>query len=215
MEKKNVIFLSVIAVATLLTAVIGTTFAYFTANFTVSNTGNATSTVNTKTLVGTTVTLGAPIKPTDTVYPGFKAVQEITVEGTATGEVDGVVTLTVTPTIASEFGSDIEWTLYQSDDTAITCDAPVTNTTADAAGNKVYQTTNCTGITASTAKAIATNTGSDAKTTSNITVKAGATHKFYLVAEYKNNESAAQNAAQGKSFGFTVSAKQVDNTSTK
>ena len=37
MEKKNVIFLSVIAVATLLTAVIGTTFAYFTANFAVSN----------------------------------------------------------------------------------------------------------------------------------------------------------------------------------
>lgn len=211
MEKKNVIFLSVIAVATLLTAVIGTTFAYFTANFTVSNQENANSSVKTKTLVGTTVTLGAPIKPTETVYPGFKAVQEITVTGTS-GEVDGVVTLTVTPTIASEFGSDIEWTLYQSDDTAITCDAPVTNTTADAAGNKVYQSTNCTGITASTAKAIVTNTGSDAKTTSNITVKAGATHKFYLVAEYKNNESAAQNAAQGKSFSFTVSAKQVDNT---
>ena len=37
MEKKNVIFLSVIAVATLLTAVIGTTFAYFTANITTSN----------------------------------------------------------------------------------------------------------------------------------------------------------------------------------
>ena len=39
MEKKNVIFLSVIAVATLLTAVIGTTFAYFTATIT----GNETS----------------------------------------------------------------------------------------------------------------------------------------------------------------------------
>ena len=39
MEKKNVIFLSVIAVATLLTAVIGTTFAYFTATVT----GNETS----------------------------------------------------------------------------------------------------------------------------------------------------------------------------
>ena len=39
MEKKNVIFLSVIAVATLLTAVVGTTFAYFTATVT----GNETS----------------------------------------------------------------------------------------------------------------------------------------------------------------------------
>ena len=61
MEKKNVIFLSVIAVATLLTAVIGTTFAYFTANFTVSNKQNATSTVTTKTLSGVTITLGNKI----------------------------------------------------------------------------------------------------------------------------------------------------------
>ena len=47
MEKKNVIFLSVIAVATLLTAVIGTTFAYFTANFAVSN-KDAVNSVKTK-----------------------------------------------------------------------------------------------------------------------------------------------------------------------
>ena len=31
MEKKNMVFLSVIAVATLLTAVVGTTFSFFTA----------------------------------------------------------------------------------------------------------------------------------------------------------------------------------------
>ena len=42
MEKKNVVFLTVLAVATLLTAVVGTTFAYFTA--TVQGNGSATTT---------------------------------------------------------------------------------------------------------------------------------------------------------------------------
>ena len=43
MEKKNVVFLTVLAVATLLTAVVGTTFAYFTATVTNTNTPTATS----------------------------------------------------------------------------------------------------------------------------------------------------------------------------
>ena len=40
MDKKNTVFLSVIAVATLLTAVVGTTFAYFTAQDDGNATGN-------------------------------------------------------------------------------------------------------------------------------------------------------------------------------
>ena len=43
MEKKNVVFLTVLAVATLLTAVVGTTFAYFTATVSGSQAVNATS----------------------------------------------------------------------------------------------------------------------------------------------------------------------------
>ncbi len=216
MEKKNVIFLSVIAVATLLTAVIGTTFAYFTANFTTSNKQNATSTVTTKTLVGTTVTLGASIKPTEQVYPGFRAVQKIEVKGTETGDVDGQVTLTVTPNIPTEFGSDLEWTLYQSDATAITCDAPVTKTTAGATGgNQVYQETTCSdSVMTSAAKAITTSSDTTAKTTSTITVKKGETHNFYLVVNFKNTTS-DQASLQGKTFTFNVVANQVDNTTTK
>ena len=216
MEKKNVIFLSVIAVATLLTAVIGTTFAYFTANFTTSNKQNATSTVTTKTLVGTTVTLGASIKPTEQVYPGFRAVQKIEVKGTETGDVDGQVTLTVTPNIPTEFGSDLEWTLYQSDATAITCDAPVTKTTAGATGgNQVYQETTCSdSVMTSAAKAIATSSDTTAKTTSTITVKKGETHNFYLVVNFKNTTS-DQASLQGKTFTFNVVANQVENTTTK
>ena len=210
MEKKNVIFLSVIAVATLLTAVIGTTFAYFTANFTVSNTQNATSTVTTKTLSGVTVTLGNKISG-DPVYPGFKGVQEITVEGT-TADVAGQFTLTVTPDIDTAFGNDVVWSLYQSD-TAITCDTPVTKTDAGANGNQIYQTTNCTDVSKLTALiSNDTTTANTAKTTATLTAPNGGTAKYYLVAEYKNNTAAAQNA-QGKAFNLTVTAKQVNNTS--
>ena len=213
MEKKNVIFLSVIAVATLLTAVIGTTFAYFTANFTTSNAENATSTVTTKTLVGTTVTLGDPIKATEAIYPGFRGAQEITVEGTETGDVAGQLTLTVTPNIPSEFGSDIEWTLYQSDSAAITCGTPVTKTTTGVTGgNQVYQETTCSdSVMTSAAKAIATSSDNTAKTTATITVNKGETHKFYLVVNFKNTTS-DQASLQGKTFTFKVEASQVDNT---
>ena len=52
MEKKNTILLTVIAVATLLVAVVGATFAYFTASTT---TGRGTGTVQT----GETTSLGS------------------------------------------------------------------------------------------------------------------------------------------------------------
>lgn len=211
MEKKNVIFLSVIAVATLLTAVIGTTFAYFTANFTTSNAQNATSTVTTKTLSGVTVTLGAPISG-NPVYPGFKGVQEITVTGTK-ADVAGQFTLTVTPNIDSTFGNDVVWSLYKSD-TAITCDTPVTSTGTGANGNQISQTTNCTDVSKLTALiSNDTTTANTPKTTATLTAPNGGTAKYYLVAEYKNNTSASQNSAMGKAFKLTVSATQVNNTS--
>lgn len=210
MEKKNVIFLSVIAVATLLTAVIGTTFAYFTANFTVSNKQNATSTVTTKTLSGVTITLGNKISG-NPVYPGFKGVQEITVTGTK-ADIAGQFTLTVTPSIDTAFGNDVVWSLYKSD-SAITCDTPVTKTDAGANGNQIYQTTNCTDVSKLTALiSNDTTTANTAKTTATLTAPNGGTAKYYLVAEYKNNTAAAQNA-QGKTFNLTVSATQVNNTS--
>ena len=212
MEKKNVIFLSVIAVATLLTAVIGTTFAYFTANFSVSNAGNATSTVQTKTLSGVTVTLGAPISG-NPVYPGFKGVQEITVTGTE-ADVAGQFTLTVTPNIDSTFGSDVVWSLYKSD-TAITCQKPVVNTvTGQNGGNQISQTTSCTDVSGlSPLISNDTTTANAAKTTTTLTAPNGGTAKYYLVAEYKNNASASQNSAMGKVFALTVSATQINNTS--
>ena len=60
MEKKNTILLTVIAVATLLVAVVGATFAYFTAT-TQTGTGAGTTATDTATTVGGTNLELAPI----------------------------------------------------------------------------------------------------------------------------------------------------------
>ena len=72
MEKKNVVFLTVLAIATLLTAVVGTTFAYFTATVT-GNEQATTTTVTTAQDLGVTYSDGAAITLPNAV-PGDKSV---------------------------------------------------------------------------------------------------------------------------------------------
>ena len=78
MEKKNVVFLTVLAVATLLTAVVGTTFAYFTA--TVKNTTTPTQTsITTARDLSISYSDGAKITGSN-IIPGWKSIEkEITV----------------------------------------------------------------------------------------------------------------------------------------
>ena len=69
MEKKNVVFLTVLAIATLLTAVVGTTFAYFTA--TVSGNDNAqATTVTTAQDLGVTYSEGGAAITLSNAVPG-------------------------------------------------------------------------------------------------------------------------------------------------
>jgi uncharacterized cupredoxin-like copper-binding protein len=81
MEKKNVIMLTVLAIATLLTAVVGTTFAYFTATVTGNDTAKAT-TVSAATL-GVTYTDGSQVTLSNAI-PGNSATKTITVKNTST-----------------------------------------------------------------------------------------------------------------------------------
>ncbi len=91
MEKKNMVLLTVIAVATLLVAVVGATFAYFTANVTnnYNQTGNngqtnvTASKVASKTIVGTVSDEAGEFTATD-VYPGHKEIAALQVQ--VTGE---------------------------------------------------------------------------------------------------------------------------------
>jgi flagellar basal body-associated protein FliL len=75
MDRKNVILLTVLGIATFLTAMIGTTFAFFTATVT----GNDTAKVTTITAatIGATYSDGDEIKATN-IVPGWSASKTIT-----------------------------------------------------------------------------------------------------------------------------------------
>ncbi len=193
MEKKNVIFLSVIAVATLLTAVIGTTFAYFTANITTSNAGNSNTKVTTKVIAGAVMDMGSKIEATG-VYPGYKTVKPITVTGSGVADSQPAnATITITPSLGA-FASDVTWKLYKSS-TAITCtSSPVTT------GTQYYDNASCD---VSKAGEPVLTGGATAKTY-DVTVAYNTKDSYYLVVEYANNEN--QTATQaGQSFSIDMS----------
>ena len=112
MEKKNVIFLSVIAVATLLTAVVGTTFAYFTATV-IGNQSANNVTVSTDTLA-VTYAQTSSISVANWV-PGKSAAMRFTVANSSKNDTkfNLVWNKGVTNTIADAADAkDITYTLY-------------------------------------------------------------------------------------------------------
>lgn len=194
MEKKNVIFLSVIAVATLLTAVIGTTFAYFTANITTSNAANSNTTVKTKVIAGAVMDMGSKIEATG-VYPGYKTVKPITVTGSGVADSQPAnATITVTPSLGA-FAGDVTWKLYKSS-TAITCtSSPVTT------GTQYYDNATCKNLEG--AEVVIDNGAATAKSL-NVVVNYDTRDSYYLVVEYanKNDQTATQS---GQSFSIDMS----------
>ena len=205
MEKKNVIFLSVIAVATLLTAVIGTTFAYFTANFAVSN-KDAVNSVTTKKLASTTVVLGEKINST-AAYPGFKGAQSLTIDGNGTeGDVSAKAKITVTANIPEAFKTDVTWKLIEVPvETTITCNSSV-QSKPDASGIQYYDNATCAGLTGSETVVLSSSTSS----TTTVDVAYNTHKKYYLIVDYANNGD--QDSQQAQTFTVQVSAEQVANS---
>ena len=91
MEKKNTILLTVIAIATLLVAVVGATFAYFTASITTTGDEDGTKSntnITTRTMTNAVMDLGNIMASSEdneakNVLPGFKMMKSVTVTGTA------------------------------------------------------------------------------------------------------------------------------------
>ena len=222
MEKKNTILLTVIAVATLLVAVVGATFAYFTAS---TSTGDGTGSAAT----GTPTTLGSTAIDMETVatqgasnmtYPGGMMVAAAKVTASVTGDQTYNMTYDVkfevdTSALAGST-SEIKYTVYRVDsevsgDLVTGC---VPNEVPDG-NNKKYYYTNCaaaTGITSGTpVKTEATIDEHTAKTEvtisdqtfSNVT-NAGDEYVYYLVVSYVNDE---QNDQTGTDAGKTITAK--------
>lgn len=203
MEKRNTVLLTVIAIATLLVAVVGATFAYFSANVTVSNNDNNGVNVKTATLAGATITLGEEVTTDNVegnVYPGRMWAREITVKGNcpAGQTCEGInVTLTINGTDQDNvFGNDVKYTLYKmvdKDATVSYTNTPVTtgtkySTTATLADDAVdpTDTTNATVVKTGTLADLNAGKLYDYDFGGKIT---GTTdEKYYLVVEYVNHE---------------------------
>ena len=223
MEKKNTILLTVIAVATLLVAVVGATFAYFTASTT---TGTGTGTAET----GETTTLGSTSLDMSTVstqgasnmsYPGGMMVAAAKVTASVTGDQTYNMTydvkFEVDTSALSGSTSEIKYTVYRVD-SAVSGDLVTGcqyHEEDEGATGKKYYYTDCAaaaGITSGTpVKTETTISEHTEKTTVTISgetfsnVKnAGDEYVYYLVVSYVNDDADDQTATDA---GKTITAK--------
>ena len=117
MERKNMVLLTVIAVATLLVAVVGATFAYFTAATTAS--GETSAEVETSKLVGATVTFASDNEFERLDYPGGLAVYgakaTIAKKPEESSSNDYQATFNLQITYTNQTQTDLTWELYVTD----------------------------------------------------------------------------------------------------
>ena len=221
MEKKNMVLLTVIAVATLLVAVVGATFAYFTASITNNyngqgSNGNAniqSGNVGENTTVVANVDGQAGSFEAENVYPGHKEVAalQVTVEGDTAQSID----ITYSPTSNNFPDGSITLKVYKGtgsenigeEGNYFQCEAK----TGTSGGSQTFYE-ECT-VEESTL-------GSQIGTTHNLTqAEAGSTvvlatdsltsetGTYYVVVEFVNNPGEAQDTAQSKTLDGDISVR--------
>ena len=221
MEKKNMVLLTVIAVATLLVAVVGATFAYFTASIQNDYNGqgsNGTANISSGS-VGSNTTVVAEVdgqagsfEATD-VYPGHKEVAalKVTVEGDTAQSID----ITYSPTSNNFPDGSITLKVYKGtgsenigeEGNYFQCEAK----TGTSGGSQTFYE-ECT-VQESTL-------GSQIGTTHNLTqAEAGSTvvlatdsltsetGTYYVVVEFINKPGEAQDTAQSKTLDGDISVR--------
>lgn len=219
MERKNTILLTVIAVATLLVAVVGATFAYFTATIQDDRTtenGNGTANITAGQVANTTVVAnveGAAGKFTATdVYPGHKEVAALQVTARGAAGSKTVVDFEYDVTTNDLGASNVKVSLYKSSTLIATtenyfgCEHKV-----ETVDNEQRYSETCTDKSVGTLVKETTLTGGAQKVVlgqDTITTTAADTDEtvyYYVVVEFVNNGN--QDTVMGKSLAGTVSVK--------
>lgn len=222
MERKNMVLLTVIASATLLVAVVGATFAYF--SITVTTTGSDAATGGTSVTAGqvagsvvvANVSDDAGSFTATNVYPGHREVADFSVE--VKDSQSGVATnykLTYNVTNNTFSSGAIQVSLYESD-TEIEGFAAdyfgCTQQTGTIEGGVSFYETCAKEITAledAGAEQVGTT---QTLTGSTQTVDFGATQSitgngkkyYYIVVDFPNQQSEAQNTEQGKTIAGDI-----------
>lgn len=221
MEKKNTVLLTVIAVATLLVAVVGATFAYFTAS--TAGNGNGTANTSSTTTIGSVaIDLVTTNNTADIKYPGGMMVNGASVTATVTGEgtfaANYKINAEVDATALASANSTVKYALYRTTSEVETAMSGCELQTEEVAGTTKYYYTGCAAATAITGgtkvvegtisdlKQKATISESDNTSFTGLTKAAPKTVYYYLVVEYVNSTTGAQNEDQGKGITATITS---------
>lgn len=232
MEKKNTVLLTVIAVATLLVAVVGATFAYFTATSS-SAAGAAGDTVNVKTAeVGDSAEINTVSTKSGTTafYPGTIGYveSEVSVKKTSANSSNTLdIGYSISGSVTIDGLTDGKWTLYKStekiSDVVTGCKTGDYSET-DGTGTKYKDS--CTlnpklsAVTSGTTSGVtyvnggtsSSSTISDTGTlTTAATTAAGGKVYYYLVVEFENKDE-DQNTQQGVTVNFSLNAATATST---
>lgn len=221
MEKKNMVLLTVIAVATLLVAVVGATFAYFTASIQndYNDQGNNGTANISSGSVGSNTTVVAEVdgqagsfEATD-VYPGHKEVAalKVTVEGDTAQSIDityspttndfpdGSITLKVYKGAGSENIGE-EGNYFQCESKTGTSGGSQTfyeecTVEESTLGTQLGSTHNLTQAEAGSTVVLATDS---------LTSETGT---YYVVVEFVNKPGESQDTAQSKTLDGDISVR--------
>lgn len=191
MERKNVIFLTVVAIATLLVAVVGATFAYFSTTVKTNVTDDANkASVTTAKYSESTITFtttGNKIEMTDAIPGDSKS-----------------TTFTIANTGNTDINYNIAWKSVTN--TFNAKDADYVGTAPATQADELVYSLACTGGTTIPAaeKTMPLNDADDnAKIATDVTVKANQTATCTLTVTFKDTNS-EQNYNQGRAFTGTV-----------
>ena len=224
MEKKNMVLLTVIAVATLLVAVVGATFAYFSitttnnfgggtgdkgqTNITASDAANADAiTITESSEAGSFTTEG--------VYPGHKEVAAIKVNAKSAQGTVPSIKITYNTTKNEFADGSLKISLYKSN-TEVAINDNYFACTKKSVNSKLYE--ECTNDTTNTALGTEVTTVNLLQATTAYTLTAsnavnvsttGADTFYYVVVEFINTDADQNEGASGKALNGQVKVEVV------
>ena len=211
MEKRNTLLLTVIAIATLLVAVVGATFAYFANNATVNNVANLTATTasSSSSFVSTGAELSMNVTAANMVQALGNSTGNLAATSTRTGNFTVSFTAGTTESLTCSYDIMYQWTSHEAaNDTGVYAKTTGLQSTDKEFSYKVDVTQN--GGTSTSFKAeeqfIDSVAVSDSSavlvghdTISNSSTDT-ATVKEYLIESYFRNYNISQNDNSGKTW---------------
>ena len=209
MDKKNTVLLTVIAVETLLVAVVGATFAYFSANVTENN---KTETTLKSAELGITFT-GTQEITADGIMPGWNADKVFTVENTSDYDMTFDINFTNSVnnfTRASDLTYSIaaEYTESTNDDivagTSKVQMVGLDETSVSSATKTDFTASGNLPVDGTVAEDGTITYGTNVTKIVRVFIPAHTTEKFTMTVGYTYEDNIDQNADQGKVFKTTV-----------